>query len=83
MRTVFVIFFTIALSAPVFGQFDSGQISGFVRDESGAVVPSAVVVARNEGTGEERRATTNADGYYAVPAAIRGTLLHRRRRSGI
>ena len=72
MRTLFVIFFTIALSAPVFAQFDSGQISGFVRDESGAVVPSAVVVARNEGTGEERRTTTNADGYYVFPQLFVG-----------
>src|SRR5258708_16438983 len=67
MRTLSVIVFAIALIAPVFAQFDSGQISGFVRDESGAVVPGAVVVARNEGTGEERRTTTNADGYYVFP----------------
>ena len=72
MRTLFVIFFTIALIAPVFAQFDSGQISGFVRDESGAVVPGAVVVARNEGTGEERRTTTNADGYYVFPQLFVG-----------
>ena len=72
MRTLFVIFFTIALIAPVFAQFDSGQISGFVRDESGAVVPGAVVVATNEGTGEERRTTTNADGYYVFPQLFVG-----------
>ena len=72
MRTLFVIFFTIALIAPVFAQFDSGQISGFVRDESGAVVPGAVVVARNEGTGEERRTTTNSDGYYVFPQLFVG-----------
>ena len=72
MRTLFVIFFTIALIAPVFAQFDSGQISGFVRDESGAVVPNAVVVARNEGTGEERRTTTNSDGYYVFPQLFVG-----------
>ncbi len=72
MRTLFVIFFTIALSTAAFAQFDSGQISGFVRDESGAIVPAAVVVARNEGTGEEHRTTTNADGYYVFPQLFVG-----------
>ena len=72
MRILFVIVFTIALIVPAFAQFDSGQISGFVRDESGAVVPGAVVVARNEGTGEERRTTTNGDGYYVFPQLFVG-----------
>src|SRR5688572_11417183 len=31
-------------------QFDNGQIAGFVRDASGAVVPGVVVTATNEGT---------------------------------
>src|SRR5260370_34065971 len=72
MRVLSAIVFTFALIAPVFAQFDSGQISGFVRDESGAVVPGAVVTARNEGTGEERRTTTNADGYYVFPQLFVG-----------
>src|SRR6516225_9040955 len=72
MRILSAIVLTCLLVAPVFAQFDSGQISGFVRDESGAVVPGAVVVARNEGTGEERRTTTNADGYYVFPQLFVG-----------
>lgn len=72
MRTLSAIVFTIALIVPAFAQFDSGQISGFVRDESGAVVPGAVVVARNEGTGEERRTSTNGDGYYVFPQLFVG-----------
>ena len=34
-----------------FAQFDSGQISGFVRDASQAVVPGATVAAVNQGNG--------------------------------
>ncbi|MBI3282254.1 MAG: TonB-dependent receptor [Acidobacteria bacterium] len=51
---------------PVFGQSDTAQVSGFVKDPSGAGVPSASVTLRNEATGLERHASANASGYYAV-----------------
>ena len=54
-------------------QFDSGQISGFVRDPSGAVVPGAKVEATNAGTKEPRRTVTNSDGYYVFPQLAVGT----------
>jgi hypothetical protein len=72
MRTLCAIVLSIAFALPALAQFDSGQISGFVRDESGAVVPAASVVAKNEGTGEERRTTTNGDGYYVFPQLFVG-----------
>jgi len=53
-------------------QFDSGQISGFVRDETGAVVVGASVTATNEGTRESRKITTNSDGYYVFPQLFVG-----------
>ena len=53
-------------SAPA--QTDTGRIAGTVRDPAGAVVPGATVVAKNERTGEERTATTNAEGVYQIPA---------------
>ena len=40
-------------------QFDNGQISGFVRDGSGAVVPGVVVTATNEGNRQQREAVSN------------------------
>ena len=40
-------------------QFDSGQISGYVRDASQAVVTGATVTVTNEGNGDQRQATTN------------------------
>jgi len=51
-------------------QFDNGQISGFVRDASGAVVPGVVVTATNEGNRQQREAVSNADGYYVFPSLI-------------
>jgi hypothetical protein len=46
-------------------QSDLGSISGYVKDPSGAVVPSAKVMVRNQ-TGIERQATTNESGYYVI-----------------
>ncbi len=54
-------------------QFDSGQISGFVRDISGSVIPGATVTATNEGNGEVHRTTTNDSGYYVFPNLVVGT----------
>jgi hypothetical protein len=62
-------FFTGCLLA----QFDSGQIAGFVRDQSSAVVPGATVTATNEGTNEARRTATNGDGYYVFPQLTVGS----------
>jgi len=49
-----------------FPQSDLGSIVGFVRDASGAIVPNAMVIVKNEATGTEQRTTTNASGYYVV-----------------
>src|ERR1700674_3879030 len=54
-------------------QFDSGQISGFVRDPSGAVVPAATVIAANTGTKESHRTAANSEGYYVFPQLLVGT----------
>src|SRR5215831_11701530 len=49
-----------------FAQSDLGSISGFVKDPSGAVVPKAGVIVKNEATGTERRTSTNESGIYTV-----------------
>src|SRR5271165_6525950 len=56
------------LSYSAFAQSDVASISGFVRDSSGAVVPGAKVLIKNEGVDIERALTTNNDGYYVVSA---------------
>ena len=55
------------ITSPAFSQSDSTNISGLVRDPSGAVVAGANVTVTNEGTGFERRTTTNESGFYTVP----------------
>jgi hypothetical protein len=47
-------------------QVTEGRFTGTVVDSSGASVPGASVVVRNERTGEERTATANAQGRYVV-----------------
>src|SRR5882672_3717692 len=53
--------------APLHAQFDSGQISGYVRDASQAIVSGATVLCVNEGTREQRQSATNQSGYYVFP----------------
>jgi hypothetical protein len=55
--------FPAALSAA-----NGGSISGTVRDESGATVPKATVVAANEETGISRMAASNDAGAYSFPS---------------
>src|ERR1044071_670241 len=69
MRTVL---FLLATSV-AFAQFDSGQISGFVRDPSQSVIVGAAVTVTNEGNGEKHRTTTNASGYYVFPNLFVGS----------
>ena len=57
---------TLLFVAPLSAQSDNASISGFVRDASGASVPNATVIVKNEGNGVERRTTANAEGYYVV-----------------
>jgi hypothetical protein len=47
-------------------QSDNAQISGFVKDATGAVVPGAKVIAKSETKSFERTATTNSEGYYVI-----------------
>src|SRR5258706_9517340 len=56
----------LALSS-LHAQFDSGQISGYVRDASQAIVSGATVLCVNEGTREQRQSATNQSGYYVFP----------------
>ena len=53
------------LSALAFAQSAvTGAVSGTVTDPSGAVVPSAIVVLRNAGTGSEVTTQSSADGHF-------------------
>src|SRR3981081_1116172 len=45
-----------------------GEITGEVRDPSGAVVPRAAVAVTNTATNVSRSTVTNNEGIYSVPA---------------
>ena len=49
-------------------QMTRGAISGTVRDASGALVPGASITVTNLDTNQSRGATSDAKGFYRVPA---------------
>jgi len=49
-------------------QVDTGKINGVVLDAKGAAIAGAAITVKNERTGEERSATSNADGTYQIVA---------------
>jgi hypothetical protein len=62
------------LWAPAMAQTGgNGAISGSVTDPTGALVPHASVVARNNDTGVETKRTSSSDGLYNVSPLIPGT----------
>ena len=63
----------MVLQTAALAQFDSGQISGFVRDPSQSVIANAAVTVTSEGNGEKHRTTTNANGYYVFPNLFVGS----------
>ncbi|GGA71981.1 hypothetical protein GCM10011507_24490 [Edaphobacter acidisoli] len=50
-----------------FGQATSGNLSGTVKDTTGAVIPNAIVTAVNEDTGVAYTAKTGAAGDVSIP----------------
>ena len=61
-------------SQPVLAQATTGSIRGAVTDQTGAVVPGATVIAKNQGTGVESAPfKTTGDGIYNISNLIPGT----------
>src|SRR5215216_2750506 len=58
---------------PVLAQTaNTGNITGVVKDPSGAVVPGATVKAINKGTGVERKTTSSDSGVYELTQLVPG-----------
>lgn len=68
--------------APVMLLAQNVQISGLVRDSSGAIVGDAAVTLTKEDTGVRHSSKSNAEGYYAIPAAQPGIYKIRVSRDG-
>ncbi len=62
----------LVLAMPVWGQVVGASISGIVRDDTGAALPSADVTIRNLETGAERKLVTDDSGRYSAPSIAIG-----------
>jgi hypothetical protein len=58
---------------PAYAQFASGSIGATVTDATGAVIPAAKVVLKNEATGAVRASVTNSTGYFDFPSVLPGS----------
>ena len=56
--------FAVFLSGRVYGQINTGTVSGLITDPSHAVVPDAQLKISNEGTGVVETAVSNSEGRY-------------------
>ncbi len=63
----------LTFSIAAFAQSDVGTITGFVRDQTGAIVPNAKVTIKSEATNEEHTVTTDTAGHYAVTNLLPGS----------
>ncbi len=70
-RSVVSILGLFVLSSPVYAQ--NAQVSGALKDQTGAVLPGVTVTAKNVSTGFTRTALSEPDGEYRVPALPPGT----------
>src|SRR5438093_1437736 len=63
----------VASAVPAFAQIDRGQISGFVKDQTGGVIPGATVTATDIQTRLTRTVVTDQAGYYVFTALAPGS----------
>ena len=61
------------ISGTVSAQINTGKISGFVTDPSGAVVAGVAITATNDGTGVVTKAETSGTGEYLLNFLVPGT----------
>jgi outer membrane receptor protein involved in Fe transport len=72
MLTILAVVLYLAWAQSAQAQAVGATLSGVVTDSSGAAIPNATVLIKNEGTQEVREATTNGDGIYSAPNLIPG-----------
>jgi hypothetical protein len=58
---------------PAYAQFASGSVGATVTDPTGALIPAAKAVLKNEATGVLRDTVTNKTGYFDFPSVPPGT----------
>ncbi len=70
---VFLLVCVLMSTAAAFAQAGRGSISGLVSDPSGAIVPGAKVVARDQATGVQLSTVSTAAGLYSFISLSPGT----------
>lgn len=68
LRSVFAVVLFALLVCAAFAQQETANITGEVKDSSGAVVPGASVTITNTETGVSVRSETNEQGFFVVPS---------------
>ena len=71
-RIILTVSISLALAAAALAQGTTGQISGTVTDQTGAVIGGATVTATNKATSTSRQVVTNGDGFYSIQALPAG-----------
>jgi len=71
-RIPFLIAFLLAVSAAAHAQVTTATLVGLVRDNSGAVIPGASIVATHDGTGVAREGVSDANGEFVFAALPNG-----------
>lgn len=71
-KALFCLLLLIALVLPMSAQ-TFGEITGEVKDSTGALIPGATVTVTNSATNAARTAGTNNAGLYAFPSLVPGT----------
>ena len=61
---ILAVLFSVAIAPTLFGQTNSGSVTGTVTDPTGAVVPGATVTIQNPVSGYAQSAQTNASGAF-------------------
>ena len=64
VRVLAVLALMFVFTSLVFGQAETGQVTGTVTDPSGAIVAGAKVTITDVNTGASRTGTTNSSGSY-------------------
>jgi len=58
---------------PAFAQNVTGTLTGIVSDATGAVVPGASVIMKNEASGDIRKTVSNGEGFFSITAVQPGS----------
>jgi hypothetical protein len=73
MRNLLLCVFLMLTTIPMWGQTNTGVITGIATDPAGAVIPGAKVTITDQSTGASLSFTTNGQGYFTTAPINPGT----------